>query len=280
MTKIASGVSSKTKLCCVIGSPVEHSLSPVLHNTGYDVLGLEKDFVFLAFNIKSENLAGAVSGIKAMNICGVSVTMPHKIAVMQYLDHIDIAAQKIGAVNTIVNKNGKLTGYNTDYLGILRPLEKLTELKNKKVLVLGASGAARAAIYAMKLANAKVTVANRTQEKAKSLAAEFDIKSVEWQAIENLSGFEIIINATSLGLNSGDKTPVPVNSLFTGQIIFDCIYNRKQTGLLLEAEKVNCRIVHGLEMFIEQGREQFVLYTGREVPAEDIRRKLNEILFG
>src|SRR3990167_7491456 len=137
-------ISAKTKMCIIIGDPVEHSLSPAMHNAGYEALGIDDQFVFTAATVKSENLKKVIKAVQAMGICGLTCTIPHKIEVMQYLDEIDEVAKKIGAVNTVLNMSGKLIGYNTDWLGVIKPLEKYSKLRGKKVAVIGAGGAARA----------------------------------------------------------------------------------------------------------------------------------------
>jgi shikimate dehydrogenase len=169
-------ITAKTKICMVIGDPIAHSLSPQLHNAGYQALGIDDKFVYIAAQVKVNHIEDFIKGIRAMNIRGVSCTMPHKLAVMKYLDVIDETAKTIGAVNTIVNQEGILTGYNTDWLGAVTPLEKLTSLKNKEVAVLGAGGAARAIIFGLTKKGAKVTIFNRTREKAEEIAKEFDTR--------------------------------------------------------------------------------------------------------
>src|SRR3989344_6026284 len=140
-------ITAKTKLCIIIGDPVEHSLSPVMHNAAYQALGIDNEFVFVASQVKVAHVKDVVTAMRVMGFRGLTCTIPHKIAVMKYLDKIDPIAQKIGAVNTVVNENGILTGYNTDWLGTVIPLEKHGTLKNKKVALIGAGGAARACGY-------------------------------------------------------------------------------------------------------------------------------------
>src|SRR5215469_6755884 len=155
-------ITAKTKICMVIGDPVEPSLSPQMHNAGYEELHIDDQFVYVACHVKVNDIENFVKGIRTMNIWGISCTIPHKRAVMPYLDEIDEVAKKIGAVNTIVNHDNKLIGYNTDWLGILNPLGKFTTLKEKHVAIIGAGGAARAAAYAVTSKGAKLSLFNRT----------------------------------------------------------------------------------------------------------------------
>lgn len=262
----------KTKVCMIIGDPVEHSLSPRMHNAGYDALSL--DFVFIGSNVKKEDLKEAIGGIRALGIKGVSVTIPHKLEVVNHLDEVDEIAEKIGSVNTIVNEDGILKGYNTDWLGITKPLERLIALKGKKVLVLGAGGAARAAIYGLLKSEAKVAVYNRTLEKGVRLADEFGIISA-MEILDNIKTMDIVINATSLGLNEDDELPVPIEYINSNQIIFDLVYTKNgKTKFIEEAEKKGAQAITGTEMLLEQGYKQFKLFTGHEAPKDAMRKAL------
>jgi shikimate dehydrogenase len=266
-------ITAKTKICMVIGDPVEHSLSPRLHNAGYVALHLDDHYVYVACHVKVENIENFVRGIRAMNIRGVSCTMPHKLAVMPYLDEIDEVAKKIGAVNTIVNEEGKLTGYNTDWLGVVTPLEKLTTLTNKTVALLGAGGAARAAAYAVTNKGAKLTIYNRTLNKAQELAKEFYADAYSLEEIENIASADIIINTTSVGFEENNRTVLPKKHIKDKHIVFDIVYGKK-TQLLRDAEEKGAKIILGNEMFFHQGFPQFKLYTGHDAPQEAMRKAL------
>lgn len=258
----------------VIGDPVEHSLSPQIHNAGYKKLGL--DFVCVASRVKEENLEDFIKGVRAMDIHGVSVTLPHKINIMQYLDDFDEAAQKIGAVNTIVNDNGVLKGYNTDYLGVLHPLEKITSLDGKTVALIGAGGAARAVAYAVTRKGATVTIYNRTLENAEKLAHDFDGQAFSRDAIEEARSADIIINTTSLGLHPHeDETPLSKEFIRDTHIIFDLVYTEHgATKLIEEAKEKGAKTISGIEMLLYQGSEQFKLYTGYDAPIETMKNTL------
>lgn len=258
-------ITAKTKICMVIGDPVEHSLSPEIHNAGYEALGL--DFVFVACHVKKTDLENFVQGIRVMNIRGVSVTLPHKIEIMQYLDTIDDAAQRIGAINTIVNNDGVLTGYNTDWIGIVGPIEQKKSLNGKKVAIIGASGAARAAAYGVTSKGATLTIYNRTLEKAEALAEEFDGEAFSLEQLVQVRDADIIINATPIGMEQTvNETPVPKEYITDKHIVFDLIYTPNETRLLTEARAQRATPIHGTALFLEQAIEQFRLYTGQEPP--------------
>lgn len=272
-------ISAKTKICMIIGDPVEHSLSPQMHNAGYEKLGIDSEYVYVACRVGVENIADFIKGIRAMQIRGVSCTIPHKIAVMQYLDKIDEAAEKIGAVNTIVNDDGVLKGYNTDSLGVEIPLEKMGSLENKKVALLGAGGAARAIAYIITRRGARLVVYNRTIEKAEELVREFGGETRSLDAVKEVKNMDIIINATPIGLGrSKNQTPLAKELITNKHIVFDIIYIPYETRLLKEAREQGARIIHGTEMLLQQGMEQFKLFTGYDGPEETMRNVLLEHL--
>jgi len=265
-------ITAKTKICMVIGDPIEHSLSPQIHNAGYEALTIDDQFVYVASRVDVKDIQNFVKGIRAMNIRGVSCTMPHKKAVMEYLDEVEDIAKKIGAVNTIVNENGKLIGYNTDWLGVLIPLEGITKLENKTVALIGAGGAARAVAYAVTCRGAKLTIYNRTFEKAKELAKEFGGVAYPIDEIENVNHTDIIINTTSVGLHDSNETILPKKYISKHQIIFDAVYGT-ETQLLKDAKEKGAKTINGLEMLLNQAFAQFKLFTEYDAPA-DIMRKI------
>ncbi len=268
-------ISAKTKICLVIGDPIEHSLSPLLHNTGYKVLGIEDEFVFLGARVKLKDLKWAIKAIRIMGIRGVSCTMPHKVKVMKYLDEIDKVAKEIGAVNTIVNENGILKGYNTDWLGGLKPIKKRTKIKGKKIGIIGAGGAARAIVYGLKKEGGKIKIFNKDKNEAKKLAKKFNLEYSDFSNLMELKDFDIIINATPLGMPPYQNiSPVPKEVFSKKQIVMDVIYSPLKTKMLKEAEKKGAKIVSGIEMFLEQGVAQFEYYTKRKAPIKAIQRAL------
>lgn len=271
-------LSAKTKFFIIIGDPVDHSLSPAMHNAAYKHLGIDDRFVYLGSNVKITDVGKVVESMRAMeNFSGLTCTIPHKIEVLKYLDWIDPIAKKIGAVNSVIKDNGVLKGYNTDWLGAIIPLEKITKIKNKKIAVLGAGGAARALIYGLKLKGAIITIFNRTLINAQKLASEFDCNFSDLDHQKNLESKDIIINATPVGMKPlDDKIPILAEHLKDSQIVFDIVYIPFETRLLKEAKKRKARIIHGIEMLLHQGTAQFELYTGYKAPEEVMRKILYE----
>lgn len=262
------------KVFGIIGDPVDHSLSPTMHNIAFKELGIKA--VYGAFLVKPENLAKAIEGIKALNIKGVSVTIPHKEAIVPYLDEIDQVALKIGAVNTILNENGVLKGYNTDWIGVIKAFEeKGVQLKGKRVVILGAGGASRAIIYALKESGAeKITLYNRTYAKAEKLASLFQISAYPWEDLPKAEG-DILIQATSVGLKSF-HSPISEKILKRFKIAMDTVYIPLRTKFLSLAEKFVDITIDGLKMLLYQGVEQFKLFTGREAPIIIMEKVLYE----
>lgn len=268
-------ITATTKVCLVIGDPVEHSLSPQMHNAGYEALGIDNEFVYVACRVKIESLMEFAQGVRAMGIRGVSCTIPHKTAIMKYLDETDETAKTIGAVNTVVNDAGALKGYNTDWQGIVVPLEKITPLQNKKVALLGAGGTARAVAYAITKKGAQLAIYNRTAVKAQALAKEFGGEARSVDDISEVKNADIIINATSIGLYpETDKTPLAKALITKQHIVFDAVYAPYETKLLQEAKQQGAMVIHGMEMLLEQALAQFALYTNRQAPADTMRNVL------
>lgn len=270
-------ISARSSLCLIVGDPVSHSLSPAMHNAAYAAARLP--FVMAGAHVRAEGLPDAITGMRALGIRGLAVTMPHKVAIMELLDEVDPVAARIGAVNTVVNENGKLTGYNTDWLGILHPLEQRTSLEGKKVALLGAGGAAQAALYACSTKGATVTIFNRSIDKAESIAERFGASVLPLEKTEELSAFDIIINTTSVGMAPDvDASPVPESALAKGQIVFETIYAPITTKLLRISERIGANTIPGLDMFLEQGVAQFHLHTGVKAPREEMEKILRNSL--
>jgi shikimate dehydrogenase len=268
-------LSAKTKICLIIGDPVSHSLSPAMHNAGYKALGIDDQFVFLGAKVKVEDIDAVTDAMRKMNIHGLTCTIPHKIEVMKFVDKIDETARKIGAVNTVLNKKGKLVGFNTDWLGAVAPIQKLTSLSGKKALVLGAGGAARAVVFGLLKKGATVKIFNRTKEKAIKLAEEFHCQSTDLSEESEIKDFDIIVNTTSVGMKPlENETPISTKFINDKQIIFDIVYVPSDTKLLKEAKKRGAKIIRGIEMLLHQGTAQFEIYTGRKAPEEAMRRAL------
>ena len=276
-------MNANTRLCGVVGDPVSHTLSPAMHNAAMAALGL--NYAYLAFQVKSADLCAAIQGIKAFSLRGLNVTIPHKVAVVQFLDELDPLAADIGAVNTIVNDGGRLKGYNTDAGGFLRSLLAAGfDPQGKKVVLLGAGGAARAIGFALAQSGAHITVLNRRIEleqavllaenlsrvaKSKVSALELDEANLE----ATLKRADLLVNATSVGMApDAGETPVPAHLLQPGLTVFDVVYAPLKTRLLGEAASRGCRLISGLEMLVRQGGLSFELWTGQEAPLAVMRQ--------
>ena len=272
-------ISGKTKVLGLLGFPVGHSLSPAMHNTAFEKLGL--DCCYVTFSVKPEFLRDAVKSIKALNLAGVNVTVPHKERVIPFLDEVDKEASFIGAVNTIVNDNGRLTGYNTDGRGFMRSLSEAKISVNKKnVLVIGAGGASRAIGYYLCRNASKLFLYDIDKNKAGKLIGDLNkikrnvsLFSYQQSAISSqLKDVDVIINATPLGLKKGDLLPINTDLLEKSQVVCDLIY--KNTPLLQAASKKGCKTLNGLGMLLWQGVFAFELWTGRRPPVEVMRKSL------
>jgi shikimate dehydrogenase len=271
-------VKAGGKLCLIIGDPVAHSLSPAIHNAAYEELGL-RDYRFDARRVAAGDLADFMQEARSSGILGISCTAPHKVAIMRYLDEIDPVAARIGAVNTVVSRGSKLKGYNTDWLGVVGPLEKLTPLAGLRVALLGAGGAARSIAYGITERAGHLTIYNRTPEKAEKLARDFGADSASLKDAERIKTADIIINATSAGMSPDeDSTPLPQEYISGQQVVFDSVYVPYETRLLREAAGRGATVVHGTEMLLYQGTAQFKLYTGYDAPEAVMRRALEEAL--
>jgi shikimate dehydrogenase len=255
-------INQHTQLYGVIGNPVRHSLSPSLHNAAFRAKGVNA--VYLAFEVT--DLEGCIRGVRSLGIKGLSITIPFKQDVIPLLDDIDGLARGIGAVNTVVNDNGSLKGYNTDAMGALRALEEKTALSGKSVCIVGAGGAARAIGYILKQQEIEIIIANRSQAKGMTFAESLGCRFANLKELADLKP-DILINTTPVGMSPEvDESPVPEEALREGMVVMDVIYNPFKTKLLAAAEAKGCLIINGLPMFIYQGAEQFRLWTGLEAP--------------
>lgn len=271
-------ITGKTRVCALFGDPVEHAMSPVMHNAAFQKLGL--DYVYIPCRVKKEDLGKAVAGARAMNFRGLNVTIPHKLAVIPFLDKLDPMAQKLGAVNTVVNDAGVLTGYNTDATGFLQSLlEKSIEPKGKKIAVLGAGGSARAIAFILADRGARLTILNRHLERAQELAKDVgkDVKALPLDELNlalALKESEVLINATSLGMHPHpDETPVPSQLLRQNLVVVDIVYNPIETRLLREARAAGAMTIDGVEMLVWQGAQGFEKWTGRKAPVDLMRQE-------
>jgi shikimate dehydrogenase len=274
-------ITGKTRVCGVIGDPIEHTLSPLMHNAAFEALKL--DYVFLAFKVKPAEVGNAIAGMRALNIRGLNVTMPHKSTIMNFLDRIDLSAQIINSVNTILNKESTLFGFNTDGVGALKALrENGVEPKGRKVLLLGAGGAARAIAYTMAKEADELAVLNRTGKQAQNLAKLLE-KTANKKIVagslspseiqHNIQDSDILINATSVGMKpKADESPVSPKLLRRNLAIMDIVYNPLETKLAKDAKAAGAQVVSGVEMLIYQGAASFEIWTGKSAPVEVMRK--------
>ena len=282
-------ISGKTNLCGVIGDPIEHTMSPAMHNAAFREKGI--DYLYAAFRVKKEELGKAIEGMRALNIKGLNVTIPHKVEVIPFLDELDPLAEKIGAVNTIVNQDGVLKGYNTDASGFLQSLlEKGIEPEGKNVVILGAGGASRAISLILADSNANLTILNRLLELgwaielADRISKVFgrEVKALELNRenlAEPLAKADILVNATSVGMSPDiDQTPVDSDLLRPKLVVFDIVYNPIKTRLLREAEAAGAETISGVEMLVWQGALAFEKWTSQKAPVDLMRKETVRLL--
>ena len=278
-------INGRTKVCCLIGKPVRHSLSPVIHNAAFKELNL--NYVYVAFNVERDSLKAAINGIRSLGIRGANVTMPYKTEVIEYLDIIDDNAREIGAVNTIVNDNGVLKGYNTDGIGALRAIKRFTSIEGRKILLIGAGGAGRAIATELSKYASELVILNRTVSKATEIALKLSKKGykVRGEALSRrniereIRKVDLIINATPIGMKGViSGSPVPKELLSPDIVVFDIVYEPLETELLQYAKSMGCLTIDGLWMLIYQAAEAFKLWTNKEVPVEVMRKAALEVL--
>ena len=267
-------IDQHTGLYGVIGNPVRHSLSPALHNAAFSATGLNA--VYLAF--ETGDIEECLKGIRALGIKGASITIPFKTTVMPFLDEIDPLAKRIGAVNTIVNDSGRLKGYNTDAFGALKALEENVKLPGMTCLIIGAGGAARAIGFMLKEQDVAVSIVNRSRKRGEALAASLGCPFVPLDEISGTKG-GLLVQTTSVGMYPDiDQCPVPENILENGMVVMDIVYLPAETRLLNLARDRGCVIISGVDMFINQGAEQFRLWTDLDPPFASMRHALKEAL--
>jgi len=273
-------IDARTELYGIIGNPVRHSLSPAIHNQAFKQL--DWNAVYLAFEVR--DLEEAMKGIRGLGMKGVSVTIPFKTEVVPLLDKVEGLARKIGAVNTIVNRRGKLIGYNTDCDGALEALEEKMSLRGKKIVLIGAGGAARAIGFGLKERDCYLIFVNRSK-KGERLSKELGCEYLPLSSFVRMKAGELeadaIINATSLGMFPRDgETPVPKGLLKKGMTVMDIVYQPLRTRLLQEAKQRGCVTLNGLEMLVRQAAAQFEIWTGRNLEIGQIKKALFRTLEG
>ena len=277
-------INAHTQFCGVIGNPIEHSLSPAIHNAAFQKLGL--NFVYLAFRV--EAIGDAMKGLRALgNFRGASVTIPHKVAAVPFLDSVEPTARHIGAINTIVAAEGTLTGHNTDASGALRALrEGGVELKGRHVVMLGSGGAARAIAFALggEIGIERLTLLGIDDQERAALA--HDLQSKTGMAVQEsrldegalrkiLPDTQVLIHCTPMGMSPNvNEAAVPPALLHAGLTVMDIVYNPRDTRLLRDAKAAGCRVIPGLEMFLRQAAAQFELWTNQAAPTDVMRAVL------
>ena len=276
-------ITGKTKVVGVIGHPIEHSMSPPMHNNAFKQLDM--DWVYVAFHVLPENIGKLMESCKTLDIKGLNVTIPHKTAVIPFLDEIDPIAEKIGAVNTIQFKNGISKGYNTDGLGAIKSLQKHTSLEGKNVLILGAGGASKAISFTLINENINsLTIANRSQDNALKLIDNIKqhtgFKKIEYvdikDADEIINDVDIIINTTPIGMypNHNVDAPIKTDKINDNHVVMDIIYNPLETVLLKESGLNGAKTINGTSMLINQGLVSFEIFTGMEASYESFEEAL------
>ena len=280
-------IGAHTNILCVIGHPIEHSMSPVMHNAALNDLSL--DYVYLAFDVTPTDLEKEILGFKKSNIKGINVTIPHKETIIHYLDELDTLSKQIGAVNTVKNEGGMLLGRNTDALGAKQALSDAGfKIEGKKALILGAGGAARAISFALTEKIDEIFICNRTEERAIKLAKELQDKTkikakgkdMSEKTLKTLaSSVDILINTTPIGMYPKiDISPISKDLLNENLYVFDVIYNPLQTRLLKDAKEIGSKTLNGLDMFINQGALAFEWWTGKKPNVKLMKKKIIEQL--
>ncbi len=273
----------------VIGDPIEHSLSPQMHNAAFKKLGL--NCIYLPFRVTRRNLKSAMIGMRALNIRGFNVILPHKTAIIKFLDELDEAAQEVGAVNTILNDEGRLIGYNTDGLGAARALEEQdVDPSDKRIVLIGAGGAARAIAFTLAREARSVFVLNRTRHRAVKLAKDIERRLgkkiltgslTRNSLLEALRDADLLVNCTSVGMYPKTKQTVATRKILpSGMVVFDIVYNPVKTLLLSEAEAAGAKTITGVGMLVHQGAEAFKIWTGHSPPLDVMRRAVMKELSG
>jgi 3-dehydroquinate dehydratase/shikimate dehydrogenase len=261
-------IDTATRVYGVVGNPIRHSLSPLMLNTAFHRETLNAVYLPL----QTSKLSDLLTVVRELPVFGLSVTMPLKQEVLKHLENMDPISAQVGACNTIVrNHDGKLYGFNTDVGGIVRPLEKRLSLAGAKVLVLGAGGAARAAVFGLVHKGAEVVILNRTPQTAQKLAREAKAKTIRREQVAK-SSFDVIVNATSVGMHGAKPQHILEPKEINARLVFDLVYNPLETPLLHMARQKGIAVVTGVEMFVQQGARQFEIWTGKRAPEGEMLR--------
>jgi shikimate dehydrogenase len=285
----AAAVTGGTKIVGVFGYPVEHSLSPAMHNAAFAALHLP--YIYVPFCVAPSELGNAIGSLKSLGIIGVNLTIPHKEAVLPYLDEITLEAREVGAVNTVHCTGNHLVGDNTDGYGFYAPLADAgCNVSGRSVVILGAGGAARSVAFRLAREGARVAIVNRTKDRAMRLAAAianagYDaVEVIEWGGTKALysaiSECEILVQTTRIGMHpqTNEMPEIPVEALDSRHLVYDLVYNPVETALLREARKRGCRTITGEHMLVHQGAAAFHRWTGEWPPVDVMERAVLDSL--
>lgn len=268
------------KTLAVIGDPIKHSLSPIMHNAALKNLNLENTYLYKTIHVKSLYLNDFIKDVKRSDdIKGFNVTLPHKSSIIPFLDEIDNSAKRVNAVNTVVNKNGLLIGYNTDIQGFINSLiQNKVLIQNKDILLLGAGGSAYSVAYGLLKEGARVYIKNRSKENAKKLVLMMKkFGNIEIIEVCNFSKIDYIVNTTSVGMD-GKSSPIKTNNITENHVVIDIIYNPSLTPLLKQSNSKGAKILNGIDMLIYQGALAFKYFTSQEPDINIMRNSLRKYL--
>jgi shikimate dehydrogenase len=282
-------ISAKSRLCAVIGDPVEHSMSPQIHNSAFQACGI--NMVYVAFHVVRGDIGRALEGVRSLGIRGLSVTIPHKVDIIPYLDEVDEVSRHVGSVNTVVNEGDRLVGYSTDGPGALRALSaEGADTTGRRILLLGSGGAARAVAFSLSTSAAptELRILGIEKEELEQLGTDLSDKTqiepiTQSLTAENLEAAmaetEVVIQATPIGMTPQvDQTLIPSHLIKENQVIFDIVYTPLETRLIQDAKAAGALTVLGLGMFVHQAAIQFELWTGRDAPIELMTESVRMVL--
>ena len=281
-------ITGRTKIVGVIGDPVEHSCSPPMHNTAFREMGM--DYIYVPFHVKPDDLAAAVEGFKALNVMGINITLPHKSAALTLMDSLSQEARLIGAINTMVFRDGMVEGHNTDARGFIASLREkgIENIQGMKVVVLGAGGGAQAVVVGLALEGVdRITIANRTPEKAIRIAENISEKTgIQVKGIslsdnllpEHISQSRLLVSTISAGMDPSIPLVIDPDWLHEDLTVCDIVYTPPETNLLKAAAQRGLRTVGGMGMLVHQGAISFQLWTGKQPPVNTMRKALIQAL--
>lgn len=282
-------LSGKTRIVTLIGNPVEHSMSPKMHTAAFKKIGM--DAIYIATKVEGDKVEDAVKGIRALNFLGANVTIPHKVATMEFVDEVNPIARDIGAINTIINEGGYLRATNTDGLGFMRSLKEANiSLKNERVVMMGAGGVARAIAFVLLSEIKELLLTDIKKEVAKKLLSKLQnsfgdkviyFENTKKELKQAVEGARALLNCTPVGMApQSDKTPAPSEYLRSDLIVFDAVYNPLETLLIKNAKALGAPTITGVKMFLYQGVEAFERWTKKKAPADLMEQMIIEGLTG